>query len=181
MFGLFVLTDALFDLLLQEVLRICSRWSTAAHLDVDEIAKAPIFDRTLRLLWSHYARPGKKEFWDMLVYVPSIRFISSLADVHEVAGCRKTQGLQLRLYSRALPRLFASSKLLRIPRISSLPSTPILAMTIQTVQPSYSTLPSTPPRTTSPSSSTSILTSSQTERCSGKLNFWPTYADMPSY
>ncbi|TCD67572.1 hypothetical protein EIP91_012269 [Steccherinum ochraceum] len=52
---------------LEDVLRICLRWSSTAHLDVDEIAKAPIFQKTLTPLWSQYAQPGLKQFLDMLI------------------------------------------------------------------------------------------------------------------
>ncbi|CAL1701269.1 unnamed protein product [Somion occarium] len=51
---------------LEDVLGICQHWSSNAHLDVDDILKAPLFDHGLDLLWSDYEMPGKKEFQGLL-------------------------------------------------------------------------------------------------------------------
>lgn len=51
---------------LQDVLDICLQWSSPAHLDVDEITSAPIFEKTLNLVWSEYERPSFQQFAALL-------------------------------------------------------------------------------------------------------------------
>ncbi|KAH8094848.1 hypothetical protein BXZ70DRAFT_896170 [Cristinia sonorae] len=55
------------DEVIEDVLRICSQWSSTAHLDVDEIATAPIFENTLEPLWSQYSQLGRRSFREMLI------------------------------------------------------------------------------------------------------------------
>ncbi|KAI0082379.1 hypothetical protein K474DRAFT_507336 [Panus rudis PR-1116 ss-1] len=49
-----------------DVLSICSRWSASAHLDVDDIYRVPIFERTLELVWHQYEQPGVTQFTTLL-------------------------------------------------------------------------------------------------------------------
>ncbi|THH22126.1 hypothetical protein EUX98_g8250 [Antrodiella citrinella] len=57
---------------LEDILRICFHWSTPAHLDVDDILKAPIFDKTLTPLWSQYNRPRRDQFRALLAFVLNV-------------------------------------------------------------------------------------------------------------
>ncbi|KAK7676898.1 hypothetical protein QCA50_020154 [Cerrena zonata] len=51
---------------LESILSICQAWTSNAHLDVDDILNAPLFNRCLDLLWSDFETPGKKEFQGLL-------------------------------------------------------------------------------------------------------------------
>lgn len=50
----------------QDVLGICLQWTSSAHLDVDEISSAAIFEKTLNQSWSEYERPGFEQFQALL-------------------------------------------------------------------------------------------------------------------
>lgn len=53
----------------QEVLRPCLSWSSPAHLDVEDIHKAPIFMKSLKLDSSDYGQSGLEHFRRVLAYV----------------------------------------------------------------------------------------------------------------
>ncbi|KAF7982846.1 hypothetical protein HWV62_25814 [Athelia sp. TMB] len=50
----------------EEVTSICSGWTSDVHLDVDDIYKIPVFEKTLRLEQTKYGRPGPDEFEGLL-------------------------------------------------------------------------------------------------------------------
>ena len=50
----------------QEIIAICSGWSSNLHLEVDDIHNLPIFNRSLRLMSVEYGRPRPKHFQILL-------------------------------------------------------------------------------------------------------------------
>jgi FtsZ-binding cell division protein ZapB len=46
----------------EDILSICFKWSTTAHLDVEDIYAAPIFKRTLKHIWSEFNIPQFDHF-----------------------------------------------------------------------------------------------------------------------
>ncbi|THG96225.1 hypothetical protein EW026_g5570 [Hermanssonia centrifuga] len=56
----------------EDILAICSQWSSSAHLDVDDIYNAPIFAANLTLIWSEYEQPGFKQFQDLLARLQQV-------------------------------------------------------------------------------------------------------------
>ncbi|KZT12603.1 uncharacterized protein LAESUDRAFT_739975 [Laetiporus sulphureus 93-53] len=54
---------------LEEVLRPCLSWSRPAHLDVEEIYKAPVFNKSLKLVMFAYEHSGLGEFTQILSHL----------------------------------------------------------------------------------------------------------------
>ncbi|TFY61657.1 hypothetical protein EVJ58_g4390 [Rhodofomes roseus] len=50
----------------EEILRPCASWSSATHLDVDDIYRTPIFNKSLKLLHTSFGRPKVQEFKHVL-------------------------------------------------------------------------------------------------------------------
>ncbi|OBZ77076.1 hypothetical protein A0H81_03828 [Grifola frondosa] len=53
--------------ILEDVLRPCLSWTSTAHLDVEEIHQAPIFNRSLKLLSRDFGPSGFENFKRLLL------------------------------------------------------------------------------------------------------------------
>ncbi|KAI0089048.1 hypothetical protein BDY19DRAFT_1070437 [Irpex rosettiformis] len=69
----------------EEILQICSGWSSSSHLDVEEISSAPIFKNSLDTLWSDYGQLGLEGFRNLLRSV-QIRNIASTSRLTPIAS-----------------------------------------------------------------------------------------------
>ncbi|KAF7370312.1 RING-type domain-containing protein [Mycena sanguinolenta] len=68
-----LLEDVLSRRTSEEVISICSRWASNAHLEVEDIFKAmPIFERSLKLASVSYSQPSFKRFRDVLSELQSL-------------------------------------------------------------------------------------------------------------
>ncbi|KAJ7091507.1 hypothetical protein B0H15DRAFT_836463 [Mycena belliarum] len=67
-----LLEDVLSRRTSEEVISICSRWPRAAHLEVEDIFKVPLFKRALSLVSSTYGEPGFTRFRAVLLDLQSI-------------------------------------------------------------------------------------------------------------
>ncbi|KAJ7781843.1 hypothetical protein DFH07DRAFT_389576 [Mycena maculata] len=56
----------------EEVISICSRWSSNVHLEVEDIFKVPLFERPLTLVSSTYGEPGFRRFREVLSTLQSL-------------------------------------------------------------------------------------------------------------
>jgi hypothetical protein len=50
----------------QETMAICALWSGNLHLEVDDICRVPLFEKSLKLMTATYGRPGVSEFKSLL-------------------------------------------------------------------------------------------------------------------
>jgi len=50
----------------QEVTSVCALWSGNLHLEVEEICRIPLFDKTLKLKDTTYGQPGVHHFKSLL-------------------------------------------------------------------------------------------------------------------
>ena len=50
----------------QETTAICTSWSGNLHLEVGDICRVPLFEKTLKLMTSTYGHPGVSEFTSLL-------------------------------------------------------------------------------------------------------------------
>ncbi|KAI0035520.1 hypothetical protein K488DRAFT_43143 [Vararia minispora EC-137] len=60
------LNDVLSRETIEEATSICMAWNSNIHMEVDEIAKIPLFDKSLKLFSRKYGRPGLDEFKTLL-------------------------------------------------------------------------------------------------------------------
>ncbi|KAJ6609457.1 hypothetical protein B0H10DRAFT_2438513 [Mycena sp. CBHHK59/15] len=67
-----LLEDVLSRRTSEEVISICSRWSSNVHLEVEDIFKVPLFERALTLVSSTYGEPGFERFRALLSDLQSI-------------------------------------------------------------------------------------------------------------
>ncbi|KAJ7708982.1 hypothetical protein B0H17DRAFT_1000084 [Mycena rosella] len=67
-----LLQDVLSRRTSEEVISICSRWSSNVHLEVEDIFKVPLFNRALNLMSSTYGEPGFGKFRTVLIELQSI-------------------------------------------------------------------------------------------------------------
>ncbi|KAL5531088.1 hypothetical protein ACEPAG_3964 [Sanghuangporus baumii] len=51
---------------MEDIVSICTRWTSNAHLEVDEIHKTPLFQASLKLIRTSYDRAGRAQFKSML-------------------------------------------------------------------------------------------------------------------
>ncbi|KAJ7252460.1 hypothetical protein C8J57DRAFT_1474125 [Mycena rebaudengoi] len=61
-----LLEDILSRWTTEEVISICSQWSSNVHLEVEDIFKVPLFERALTLISSTYGEPGFERFRALL-------------------------------------------------------------------------------------------------------------------
>ena len=50
----------------QETTSICALWSGNRHLEVEEICRTPLFEKTLKIKTTIYGHPGASEFESLL-------------------------------------------------------------------------------------------------------------------
>ncbi|KAJ6620552.1 hypothetical protein B0H10DRAFT_2215829 [Mycena sp. CBHHK59/15] len=67
-----LLEDVLSRRTSEEVISICSRWSSNVHLEVEDIFKVPLFERALTFVSSTYGEPGFERFRALLSDLQSI-------------------------------------------------------------------------------------------------------------
>ncbi len=56
----------------QEATAICALWSGNLHLEVEDICRVPLFEKTLKLKTTTYGLPGESEFKTLLTCVPDM-------------------------------------------------------------------------------------------------------------
>ncbi|KAJ7777248.1 hypothetical protein B0H16DRAFT_952215 [Mycena metata] len=70
--GTRLLEDVLSRKTSEEVISICSGWTSNAHLEVEDIFSIPLFKRALTLVHSTYGKPEVKRFREVLSHLQSL-------------------------------------------------------------------------------------------------------------
>ncbi|KAH9955863.1 hypothetical protein BC827DRAFT_1158069 [Russula dissimulans] len=89
----------------EETTAICARWSDNLHLEVEDVSRVPLFEKTLKLKTTTYGQPGVAEFKSLLMELNNLD--SSAAAIitrpPEILAC-----LKLRLTTRNVFIIFDS-------------------------------------------------------------------------
>ncbi|KAG2123275.1 hypothetical protein DEU56DRAFT_830093 [Suillus clintonianus] len=94
--------DTLIDLLraitskevIEDIISICSGWSSDLHLDVEEIQQVPLFEKSLKLVATRYGPPKAKKFMRTLEYMQSLDSSSTVIITRppEIIACTIIKG-----------------------------------------------------------------------------------------
>ncbi|KAH7904028.1 hypothetical protein BJ138DRAFT_1131141 [Hygrophoropsis aurantiaca] len=79
---------------IEEITSICAGWSSELHLEVEDICRVPLFDRTLKLVSAKYGRPGIDDFRSLLKEMKVIRSSSAAVITRppEIIACLNLVG-----------------------------------------------------------------------------------------
>ncbi|KAH9961180.1 hypothetical protein BJV74DRAFT_871919 [Russula compacta] len=89
----------------QETTAICALWSSNLHLEVEDICRIPLFEKTLKLKSTSYGLPGVSEFKSLLTELSSLgsSAVAIITRPPEILAC-----LKLRLTARNIFIIFDS-------------------------------------------------------------------------
>ncbi|KAG1886487.1 hypothetical protein F4604DRAFT_1646179 [Suillus subluteus] len=81
---------------IQDVISICSGWSSNLHLDVEEIQQVPLFEKSLKHVSTRFGRPTAKYFRRTLEYMQTLSSSATVIITRppEIIACTMIKGLE---------------------------------------------------------------------------------------
>ncbi|KAG0699977.1 hypothetical protein DFH29DRAFT_934380 [Suillus ampliporus] len=80
--------------IVQDIISICSGWSSDLHLEVEDIKQVPLFDKSLKLVTTRYGPPKVKHFKRTLQYMQTLTSSATVIITRppEIIACMKIKG-----------------------------------------------------------------------------------------
>lgn len=79
---------------IQDIVSICSGWSSELHLDVEEIKQVPLFEKSLKHVTTRFGPPKPKQFMRTLEYMQSLNTSATVIITRppEIIACTMIKG-----------------------------------------------------------------------------------------
>ncbi|KAG1847135.1 hypothetical protein C8R48DRAFT_732170 [Suillus tomentosus] len=85
---------------IQDIVSICSEWSSNLHLDVEEIQQVPLFKKSLKLVATRFGPPKAKHFRRTLEYMQTLSSSATVIITRppEIIACTVIKGLEMDVF-----------------------------------------------------------------------------------
>ncbi|KAG1755277.1 uncharacterized protein EDB91DRAFT_1098167 [Suillus paluster] len=80
--------------IIEDIVSICSGWSSDLHLEVEDIQRVPLFDKSLKLVTTRFGPPQLKHFKRTLQYMQTLTSSATVIITRppEIIACMKIKG-----------------------------------------------------------------------------------------
>ncbi|KAG1758571.1 hypothetical protein EDD22DRAFT_910098 [Suillus occidentalis] len=85
---------------IQDIMSICSGWSSELHLDVEDIKQIPLFENSLKHVTTRFGPPKPKQFMRTLEYMQNLNTSSTVIITRppEIIACTMIKGLETNIF-----------------------------------------------------------------------------------
>ncbi|KAG1730054.1 hypothetical protein EDB19DRAFT_1741415 [Suillus lakei] len=85
---------------IQDIISICSGWSSDLHLDVEEIQQVPLFEKSLKLVSTRFGPPRAKHFKRTLQYMQTLSSSATVIITRppEIIACTVIKGQETNVF-----------------------------------------------------------------------------------
>ncbi|KAG2738728.1 hypothetical protein P692DRAFT_20956832 [Suillus brevipes Sb2] len=85
---------------IQDIVSICSGWSSELHLDVEEIKQVPLFEKSLKHVTTRFGPPKPKQFMRTLEYMQNLNTSATVIITRppEIIACTMIKGSETNVF-----------------------------------------------------------------------------------
>lgn len=85
---------------IQDIVSICSGWSSELHLDVEEIKQVPLFEKSLKHVTTRFGPPKPKQFMRTLEYMQNLNASATVIITRppEIIACTMIKGSETNVF-----------------------------------------------------------------------------------